>query len=80
MSRKNEKLLENNYLLKIENLKLRKQRNAKCPLEESHHECPDSSVSSICCPTVQRIMQLQKHNMDPKNAYAYPDSSNDNCT
>ena len=72
MSIKNEKLLENNYLLKIESRKLSEQRNAKSPWEESH-ECPDSSVSSIGCRTLQRVMQLQKHNMDPNNTYIHPE-------
>ena len=57
-------------------LKLREQRNAKSPWEENH-ECPDGSLSSIGCPTVQPMMQLQKHNMDPNKAYVHPKSSND---
>ena len=64
--------------LSWENKEMRKtiQRNAKRPWEKSH-VCPDSSVPSIGCPTVQRIMQLQKHNMDPNNVYVHTESSND---
>ena len=51
MSKKNEKLLENNYLLKIENLKLREQRNAKA------HGRKVMNVPIVLCP-VSIVLQF----------------------
>ena len=74
-NKKNEKLLENNCFLKIENSKLRAQRNVK-PSWDKSHEYPDSSVSCIGSPTDKCTMQLQKHNADAKNTLVSPESGN----